>query len=103
MQSSEVILRTFSELIPRLRRFFSEFTNYFLQTKRRIARCARTRCFLFWSTIYFLLRLCPSIVWPHDAGIIEPRRLHVLALVEQLRTVLMVIDRFDTEMRFCAT
>jgi hypothetical protein len=30
-----------------------------------------------------------------DAGIIEPCRLHVLSLVEQLRTVLTVIDRFD--------
>ncbi|ORL63043.1 hypothetical protein B7H17_16990 [Pseudomonas putida] len=44
-----------------------------------------------------------SVVWPHDAVIIEPRRLHVLALVEQRRTALMEIDRFDTEIRFCAT
>jgi len=32
-----------------------------------------------------------------DAGIIEPCRLHAPALVEQLRTVLTVIDRFDRE------
>ncbi|HDS1748844.1 TPA: IS110 family transposase, partial [Pseudomonas putida] len=38
-----------------------------------------------------------------DAGIIEPCRLHVLALVEQLRTVLMVIDRFDTEIERVAS
>ncbi|WP_328304889.1 transposase [Pseudomonas guariconensis] len=35
--------------------------------------------------------------------IIEPCRLHVLALVEQLRTVLMVIDRFDTEIERVAS
>lgn len=32
-----------------------------------------------------------------DAGVIEPCRLHALALVEQLRTVLSVIERFDKE------
>jgi transposase len=32
-----------------------------------------------------------------DPGIVAPCRLHVLALVEQLRTVLTVIDRFDRE------
>jgi transposase len=32
-----------------------------------------------------------------DPGIVAPCRLHVLALVEQLRTVLTAIDRFDRE------
>src|SRR5229473_3489286 len=32
-----------------------------------------------------------------DPGIVTPCRLHVLALVEQLRTVLTAIDRFDSE------
>ncbi|MNR57868.1 hypothetical protein D3C85_1787290 [compost metagenome] len=38
-----------------------------------------------------------------DAGIIEPCRLHTLALVEQLRTVLTVIDRFDKEIERVAS
>lgn len=38
-----------------------------------------------------------------DAGIIEPCRLHALALVEQLRTVLTVIDRFDKEIERVAS
>jgi transposase len=38
-----------------------------------------------------------------DAGIIEPCRLHALALVEQLRTVLSVIDRFDKEIERVAS
>ncbi len=38
-----------------------------------------------------------------DARIIEPGRLHVLALVEQLSTVLMAIDRFDKEIERVAS
>ena len=39
----------------------------------------------------------------NDAGIIEPCRLYVLALVEQLRTVLSVIDGFDKEIERVAS
>ncbi|MNC48744.1 Transposase IS116/IS110/IS902 family protein [compost metagenome] len=38
-----------------------------------------------------------------DEGIIEPCRLYTLALVEQLRTVLTVIDRFDKEIERVAS
>ena len=38
-----------------------------------------------------------------DVGIIEPCRLHVLALVEQLRTALAVIGRFDKEIERVAS
>ena len=38
-----------------------------------------------------------AIPLTEDAGVIVPCRLHVLVLVEQLRTTLPAIDRFDRE------
>ena len=38
-----------------------------------------------------------AIPLTEDAGVIVPCRLHVLVLVEQLRTTLQAIDRFDRE------
>lgn len=38
-----------------------------------------------------------------DTGIIDPCRFHVLALVEQLQTVLTLIDRFDKEIERVAS